>query len=91
VPRGADRVHALVYVGADVAPGTLAADYLGGPLTAGYHLCRFAPGTPGTAQAQMIERCVGGGAPRAACTIRRGYQLAPIADDDPLRIAVTPP
>jgi hypothetical protein len=90
-PRGSDRGHVLVFASADVADGTLSADYLGGPISAGYHLRRFAAGTPGTAQAQLIERCVAGGAARDACTTRRSYQLAPIGDDDPLRIVVTPP
>jgi hypothetical protein len=91
-PRGADRVHVLVYASADVAAGTSAADYLGGAITAGYHLRRFAPtGSPGSAQASLIEQCVAGGATRPACTARRAYQLGTIADDDPLRIAVAPP
>ena len=92
VPRGSDRVHVLVWAGADVAAGTAAADYLGGPVAAGYHLRRFAPATlPGAAQSALIEQCVTGGAARSACTARRSYQLGAIADDDPLRIAVTPP
>ena len=87
-PAGADRTHVLVYASADVAAGTLAADYLGGPISAGYHLRRFTVATPGAAQQQMIARCTG---VPAACTARRGYQLAPIDDADPLRIAVSPP
>jgi hypothetical protein len=91
-PRGTDRVHVLVYASADVEAGTLAADYLGGPLTAGYHLRRFAIApTAAPAQAALIERCVASGADRTACVARRGYRLGPIADDDRLRIAVTPP
>jgi hypothetical protein len=90
-PRGADRAHALVFASADVAAGTLAADYLGGPMAAGYHLRRYASATtPGSAQAALVERCAAV-APRDACVIRRAYQLAPIGDDDPLRIEVTPP
>ena len=89
VPAGADRAHVLIYASADVAPGTLAADYLGGPVSAGYHLRAFTTATtPGAAQQQMIARCVG---LAAACQTRRAYQLAPVADDAPLRIAVTPP
>jgi len=38
---GADRTHALIYTSADVAAGTLAAMYLGGPVTAGFHLRRY--------------------------------------------------
>lgn len=91
-PAGSDRVHVLVYATGDVAAGTLAADYLGGPIRAGYHLRRFAPvATPATAQAAMIARCVASGAATTACATRRAYQLGAIADDDPLRIAVTPP
>ena len=91
VTAGADRSHVVVYATADVAAGTLAADYLGGPITAGYHLRHFAAATTtGTAQAQLLERCVTSGAARKACEARRQYQLAPIADDDPLRIAVSP-
>lgn len=92
VPRGLDRTHVVVYATADVADGTQAADYLGGPIAAGYHLRRFVPAlTPGPAQRAMIERCVAGGPPRASCEVRRGYQLAAIPDDEPLRIAVSPP
>ncbi len=91
-PRGSDRVHVLVYTSGDVPAGTRAADYLGEPLTAGYHLRRFDPVmVPATAQSELIERCVASGASRPACSARRGYQLAPIPDDDPLRIAVAPP
>jgi hypothetical protein len=91
VAAGNDRGHALVYASADVAAGTLAADYLGGPITAGYHLRHFAAGTPGMAQSQMIARCQASGATPTACTVRRSYQLAPVGDDDGLHIAVTPP
>ena len=90
-PRGTDRAHVLVFASGDVAAGSLAADYLGGPVTAGYHLRRFVPAaTPAAAQADMIERCVASGASRAACATRRGYNLAPLPDDDRLRIAVSP-
>ena len=89
VPLGLERTHVLVYADGDVAPGSLAADYLGEPLTAGYHLRRFSPvTTPGTAQQALIDRCTANGDPVAACRVRRGYQLQPIADDDPLQIAV---
>jgi hypothetical protein len=91
-PLGSDREHVLVYASADVAAGTLAADYLGGPLSAGYHLRRFAAvDAPGTAQAALIAKCVAGGATSAACATRRAYQLGDSADDAPLRIVVTPP
>jgi hypothetical protein len=89
-PRGLDRSHVLVYASADVAPGSLAADYLGGDLTAGYHLRHFGAATPGVAQTAMIERCVANGAERATCETRRGYQLGAIPDDDPLKIVVMP-
>ena len=91
-PRGTDRVHVLVYATADVEAGTLAADYLGGPISAGYHLRRFAVApAAAAAQAELIERCVASGAMRTACVARRAYRLGPIADDDRLRIAVTSP
>ena len=90
-PRGSDRVHALVWATTDVADGSLAADYLGGAVAAGYHLRQFtASTTPGAAQQQMIARCTGAGEPAAACTARRAYQLAPIADNDPLLVDVLP-
>ena len=93
VTRGADRAHVLVYASADVAAGTLAADYLGGAVTAGYHLRRFTTATPAahSAQASLIARCVANTGAASACATRRGYQLAAIADDAPLRIAVSPP
>jgi hypothetical protein len=91
-PRGLDRTHALVWASADVTPGTLAADYLGGPVAAGYHLRKFAAtDSPGAAQRALIERCAAGGAARTACEGRRGYQLAGAGDDEPLRIGVSPP
>jgi hypothetical protein len=89
VPMGVDRAHVVVWAGADVAEGTATADYLGGPVSAGYHLRRFASGQPGTAQRAVIERCVisiGGSAAREACAVRHGYQLGPSADDEALRI-----
>ena len=91
IPHGLDRGHALVYASADVAPDTQAADYLGGPVTAGYHLRRFAANAePAGAQRTMIDRCVASGASAVACGARRAYQLAAASDDDPLRIVVTP-
>ena len=91
-PRGLDRTHVLVYATGDVAAGTLAADYLGGPVTAGYHLRTFGEvATPGAAQQTMIDRCAASGSTRAACGVRRGYQLRETADDDYLRIVVSPP
>jgi hypothetical protein len=89
--RGIDRSHVLVWASGDIAEGGQAADYLGGPVSAGYHLRRYVPAiTPGSAQQRMIDRCVASGASPAACTARRAYQLAAIADDDELRIVVTP-
>jgi hypothetical protein len=90
--RGLDRTHALVWASADVAPGSLAADYLGAPLAAGYHLRRFVPvDPPGLAQRALIDTCVANGSSRSACAARRGYQLATAGDDEPLRVVVAPP
>jgi hypothetical protein len=91
-PEGLDRGHALVWTATDVADGSLAADYLGGAVTAGYHLRTFAAtATPGTAQQQLIARCDSSGAIAAACSARRAYQLAPAGDTDPLVIEVAAP
>src|SRR5262249_10569668 len=91
VPRGLDRTHAIVFATGDVAPGTATADYLGGPITAGFHMRHWAvTATPGAGQRAMIDRCIASGALRAACEVRRAYQLAPVPDDDPLLIMVTP-
>ena len=88
--RGVDRGHVVVFASDAVAPGTLAADYLGGPLGAGYHLRRFtATDQPTRAQAEMIERCTAI-ASRPACVARRGYTLAAAADDERLKIVVLP-
>ncbi|MDQ3338411.1 MAG: hypothetical protein M4D80_24865 [Myxococcota bacterium] len=89
-PHGLDRAHALVYASEDVAAGTQAADYLGGPVSAGYHLRRYTTAEPGAAQRTMIDRCVASGAVKTACGARRAYQLAEAADNEPLRIVVTP-
>lgn len=89
-PHGLDRTHALVWASAAVAPGTQAADYLGGPIGAGYHLRRYTTGAPGAAQRTMIERCIASGAAASACGMRRAYQLAGAADHEPLRIVVSP-
>jgi len=91
-PRGSDRTHALIYASGDVAPGSLAADYLGGAVGKGYHLRAYSPATPpAPGQGAMIERCVATGGGRAACTTRRAYRLDDVGDSDPLRIAVMPP
>jgi hypothetical protein len=88
-PLGSDRTHVIVWASADVAAGTPAADYLGGPITAGYHLRHFALATTvGAAQAQLIDACAATGARRSACATRRAYQLQPIIDEDRLRIEV---
>ena len=88
-PLGSDRTHVLVWASADVGPGTPAADYLGGPMAAGYHLRRFqAAATVGAAQARLIDACTAHGDRRAACETRRAYQLQPITDQDHLRIEV---
>jgi hypothetical protein len=91
IARGLDRAHVLVWASADVAAGSLAADYLGEPITAGYHLRRFAPVTaPGAAQTALIDRCIANGEGNAACHTRRAYQLGGAADDEALRIVVSP-
>jgi len=92
VPHGGERVHAVVWASGDVADGTQAADYLGGALTAGYHLRTFTPvATVGAGQRALIERCVSDGAARHACEARRAYQLAGAGDQDRLAITVAPP
>ena len=92
VPLGLDRSHVLIYASADVAEGTLSADYLGGSVSAGYQLRSFTPATlPAAGQQAMIDRCVAGGAAAVACQARRDYQLGEISNDDPLRIVVAPP
>jgi len=88
VSRGIVRDRVVVFAAGDVAAGTQAADYFGGPLAAGYHLRRIG-GAPGASQQVMIDRCVAAGATRAACAARRNYQLAPAADDEPVRIVVS--
>jgi hypothetical protein len=86
---GSDRTHALIYAEASVEPGTAAADYLGGPVGPGFHLRRYvATDTPSHAQAELIDRCVAGGDPPAACAARRHYQLAATSDAEPLRIVL---
>lgn len=91
IARGVDRTHVLVYATGDVEAGTLAADYLGGPLRAGYHLRRFTPVTAVTpAQAQMIERCATTSL-ASACSARRSYALVAADDGEQLRIVVAPP
>ncbi|MFT3698244.1 MAG: hypothetical protein QM831_34195 [Kofleriaceae bacterium] len=92
VPRGSERTRAVIWASADVAAGTASADYLGGPITAGYHLRTFAAATTaGAAQTQMIDRCVASGALPGACEIRRAYQLSPADDHGRLAITVSPP
>ena len=89
-PHGLDRAHARVWASKDVEPGTQAADYFGGPITAGYHLRRYTTAAPSSAQRTMIERCIASGAAAAACGSRRAYQLAEAGDAEPLRIVVSP-
>lgn len=89
---GADRTHALIWADADVAAGTRAAEYLGGPVDAGFHLRRYvATETPSPAQAELIARCVARGDPREGCEGRRRYQLAAASDQEPLRIVLSAP
>jgi hypothetical protein len=84
---GADRTHALIYAEGDVAAGTPSAAYLGGPVTAGYHLRTFSlVDTPSAEQAELIARCAANGNPPDACEARRRYQLGTAFDDEPLRI-----
>jgi hypothetical protein len=91
-PRGMDREHVLVWASADVTAGSPSADYLGGPMTAGYHLRRFQPmAAVAPAQRSLIERCVANGAARGACETRRAYQLEAITDEANLSIEVSPP
>jgi hypothetical protein len=83
---GLDPVHVVVYADADVVGGA-AADYLGGDVTAGYHLRRFAAtAEPGAAQRQLIARCAANTADPDACAARRAYRLDPIDDETALRI-----
>jgi len=92
VPHGGERVHAVVWASGDVADGTQAADYLGGPISAGYHLRAFTQvTTAGMGQRTLIERCVSDGAARHACEARRAYQLQGAGDQDRLTITVAPP
>ena len=85
---GLDLDHVVVFAERDVVDGD-AAGYLGGPVTAGYHLRRFtATATVGPAQRQLIERCVTATGERASCEARRGYRLAPEDDAAALRITL---
>ena len=84
--------HVLVWASGDVAAGTRAADYLGGPIAAGYHLRRFEPVQPRRG-AGAADRSL-----RRERRVRAGVRDAPrlsaragISDDDPLTIAVSPP
>jgi hypothetical protein len=90
--RGMDREHVLVWSSADVPDGSPSAGYLGGGMTAGYHLRRFQPmDAVLPAQRALIERCVATGAARGACETRRAYQLEAITDEARLSIEVSPP
>lgn len=91
VPRGSERGHALIWASADVPAGSTSASYLGGPVTAGYHLRAFETTGAGSAQAQMIDRCVAGGALPRQCETRRAYQLGEADDRARLAITVSPP
>jgi hypothetical protein len=88
--HGIVRDRVVVFATGDVAAGTQAAEYLGGPVRAGYHLRKLVNATPGTAQQVMIDRCVASGAAPRACETRRSYQLVPVEDAAPVRIVVTP-
>jgi hypothetical protein len=85
---GVDLHHVLIFAESDVTGGD-AADYLGGPVSAGSHLRQFTvASTPGPAQRQLIERCVVATDDRAVCEVRRGYQLQPVDDGTPLTITL---
>jgi len=85
---GLDPVHVVVYADRDVAGGA-ASDYLGGDVTAGYHLRRFAvTAEPGAAQRELIARCVATTGDQDACAARRAYRLEPIGDATALRIVL---
>ena len=69
---------ALVYIDGDVAPGSLAADYLGGVAAPGFHLYDVrATASLIDAQADLAARCGG----TAACTQPRLYRLVSITAD----------
>jgi hypothetical protein len=69
---------ALVYSDGDVAAGGLAANYLGGAATPGFHLRDVRPTANLTpAQADLALRC----GDTAACEQPRLYRLVPIKDD----------
>jgi len=90
---GADRTHALVWTAGDVSAGTAAAAYLGGAVTAGYHLRRYTTSPQMSPEQQtLVDRCTERGEPVDACAARHHYQLTPpIAEDEPLRIVLWPP
>lgn len=81
--RGDERVGvtidtALVFVAGEVAPGSLAARYLGGTPAPGFHICdERATAVLSEPQAYFAMRCGGGD----ACIQPRLYQLVPTADD----------
>lgn len=83
---GSDPTHALIYADRDVVGGA-ASEYLGGDVTAGYHLRQFTITTELTAaQNELITRCVANTGDRIACAARRGYRLDAVDDDVPLRL-----
>ena len=85
---GLDPVHVVVYADGDVAGGA-ASDYLGGDVTAGYHLRRFTVTTEaGAAQRELIARCVANTGDQDACAARRAYRLDPVGDATALRIVL---
>jgi len=88
VDLGLDPVHVIVYADGDVVGGA-ASDYLGGDVTAGYHLRRFmATAQPGAGQRELIARCVANTGDHDACAVRRAYRLDPIGDTAALRIVL---
>lgn len=85
---GLDPAHVLIYADRDVVGGA-ASDYLGGDVTAGYHLRGFTVTmAPGPAQRALIDRCVANTGDPIACTARRAYRLDAIDDATALRIVL---
>jgi hypothetical protein len=85
---GVEAAHVVIHADRDVDGGD-AADYLGGPVAAGYHLRRFTTtDQPGAAQRALIDRCVARTGDRPACTAGRAYQLGAVDDAEPLRITL---
>ena len=91
---GLAEEYVLVYVETDVQPGTESERFLGGALTAGYHLMTWAPMTEAELQAQ--EDCETGPDPRS-CGVAEGGdaddRLVPNPEefDSEVTIRIVPP